>query len=202
MQPASKGLTIPGEEGDRSFRDLCDLSDNDSEGGSVSPREPLSSPHAHRSSPTPTNPNSHHDLNMNAAGAAAELSAAAQRFITQQLSTVPMELELRPSGSGVGLGVWTKQTITRGTRYGPFLGKWTANAKDPSFAWEPLVPTPSLVPSHPHLNLFSFISLPPLHPGFFSSQRGKSEFRLGFYLEGGGEGVGEGGGSEVSLRAS
>ncbi|KAK4311877.1 hypothetical protein Pmani_016661 [Petrolisthes manimaculis] len=150
---------VPGEEGDRSFRDLCDLSENDSEGGSVSPREPLSSPHAHRSSPTPTNPNSHHDLNMNAAGAAAELSAAAQRFITQQLSTVPMELELRPSGSGVGLGVWTKQTITRGTRYGPFLGKWTANAKDPSFAWE----------------------------------RGKSEFRLGFYLEGVGEGVGEGG---------
>lgn len=73
---------------------------------------------------------------MNAASAAAEFSAAAQRFITQQLSTVPTELELRPSSTGVGLGVWAKQTITRGTRYGPFLGKWTGNAKDPSFAWE------------------------------------------------------------------
>lgn len=73
---------------------------------------------------------------MNAAGAAAELSAAAERFITQQLSAVPPELELRPSSTGVGVGVWSKQSISRGTRYGPFLGKWTANAKDPSLAWE------------------------------------------------------------------
>ncbi|XP_063889664.1 histone-lysine N-methyltransferase PRDM16-like isoform X4 [Scylla paramamosain] len=127
---------VPGEEGDRSFRDLCDLSEADSEGGSVSPRGPLSSPHAPRGSPTPTNTPDAHDLNMNAAGAAAELSAAAERFITQQLSAVPPELELRPSSTGVGVGVWSKQSISRGTRYGPFLGKWTANAKDPSLAWE------------------------------------------------------------------
>ncbi|XP_071526802.1 transcription factor hamlet-like isoform X2 [Panulirus ornatus] len=127
---------VPGEEGERSFRDLCDLSEADSEGGSVSPRDPLSSPHAHRGASTPTNTPDTHDLNMNAAGAAAELSAAAERFITQQLSAVPVELELRPSGTGVGVGVWAKQPISRGTRYGPFLGKWTANAKDPTLAWE------------------------------------------------------------------
>ncbi|KAK8393656.1 hypothetical protein O3P69_006768 [Scylla paramamosain] len=133
---AASRLFFPGEEGDRSFRDLCDLSEADSEGGSVSPRGPLSSPHAPRGSPTPTNTPDAHDLNMNAAGAAAELSAAAERFITQQLSAVPPELELRPSSTGVGVGVWSKQSISRGTRYGPFLGKWTANAKDPSLAWE------------------------------------------------------------------
>ncbi|XP_042219347.1 histone-lysine N-methyltransferase PRDM16-like [Homarus americanus] len=133
--PPQQDNLVPGEEGDRSFRDLCDLSEADSEGGSVSPRDPLSSPHAHRGSSTPTNADAH-DLNMNAAGAAAELSAAAERFITQQLSAVPLELEVRPSSTGVGVGVWTKQNIARGTRYGPFLGKWTANAKDPGLAWE------------------------------------------------------------------
>lgn len=120
----------------------------------MSPRGPLSSPHAPRGSPTPTNTPDSHDLNMNAAGAAAELSAAAERFITQQLSAVPPELELRPSSTGVGVGVWSKQNISRGTRYGPFLGKWTANAKDPSLAWEVstytatvLVPLPPLTNS-------------------------------------------------------
>lgn len=102
----------------------------------MSPRGLLSSPHAPHGSPTPTTTPDAHDLNMKAAGAAAELSAAAQRFITQQLSSVPSELELRPSSAGVGVGVWPKQGLARGTRYGPFLGKWTANAKDPSLAWE------------------------------------------------------------------
>ena len=68
-----------------------------------------------------------------------ELSAAAERFITQQLSAVPLELELRPSGAPGAcgaLGVWARQGLIRGTRYGPFLGKWTAQAKDPNLAWE------------------------------------------------------------------
>ncbi|XP_068242407.1 transcription factor hamlet-like isoform X1 [Palaemon carinicauda] len=154
-------VMVPGEGSDRSFRDLCDLSEIDSEGRSVSsPRGPLSSPrdsqsslrdsqghlsspHAHLTSPrphrtpsTPTSTSEAHDLNMNSAGAAAELSAVAERFITQQLCSVPLELEVRPSSTGVGVGVWTKQVIVRGTRYGPFLGKWTANAKDPGLAWE------------------------------------------------------------------
>lgn len=137
MFPQPQDSLVPGEEGERSFRDLCELSEADSEGGSVSSRDPLSSPHAHRLSSTPTHtPDHSHDLNMSASGAAAELSAAAERFITQQLSAVPLELEVRPSSVGVGVGVWAKQPIVRGTRYGPFLGKWTANAKDPGLAWE------------------------------------------------------------------
>ncbi|MPC67814.1 hypothetical protein E2C01_062001 [Portunus trituberculatus] len=109
------GWALPGEEGDRSFRDLCDLSEADSEAGSVSPRGPLSSPHAPRGSPTPTNTPDSHDLNMNAAGAAAELSAAAERFITQQLSAVPPELELRPSSTGVD-GIMMRVAETRWRR--------------------------------------------------------------------------------------
>ncbi|XP_033611519.1 histone-lysine N-methyltransferase MECOM isoform X3 [Cryptotermes secundus] len=45
---------------------------------------------------------------------------------------VPPELELREPGSGV----WTRQHVSRGTRYGPFLGKWTPEPLDPRYAWE------------------------------------------------------------------
>jgi hypothetical protein len=45
---------------------------------------------------------------------------------------IPPELELREPGSGV----WTRQRVTRGTRYGPFLGKWTPEPIDPRYAWE------------------------------------------------------------------
>lgn len=126
----------------------------------MSPRGPLSSPHAPRGSPTPTSTPDTHDLNMNAAGAAAELSAAAERFITQQLSSVPPELELRPSSTGVGVGVWAKQSIARGTRYGPFLGKWTANAKDPNMAWEVSTAAVLVLPPPPN-SLYSSGGFPP-----------------------------------------
>jgi hypothetical protein len=45
---------------------------------------------------------------------------------------VPPELELREPGSGV----WTRQHVSRGIRYGPFLGKWTPEPIDPRYAWE------------------------------------------------------------------
>ncbi|XP_069668872.1 transcription factor hamlet-like isoform X2 [Periplaneta americana] len=45
---------------------------------------------------------------------------------------VPPELELRDPGSGV----WTRQHVSRGARYGPFLGKWTPEPIDPRYAWE------------------------------------------------------------------
>ncbi|XP_054267051.1 transcription factor hamlet-like [Macrosteles quadrilineatus] len=45
---------------------------------------------------------------------------------------VPPELEVR------GCGVWTRGVIHRGTRYGPFLGKWTSDRPhDPQTYWEP-----------------------------------------------------------------
>lgn len=45
---------------------------------------------------------------------------------------IPPELVLRDPGSGV----WTRQHISRGTRYGPFVSKWTSEPIDPRYAWE------------------------------------------------------------------
>lgn len=46
---------------------------------------------------------------------------------------VPHELELRSSGAE---GVWTKTAIPRGTKYGPYIGKWLQKPIDMRFAWE------------------------------------------------------------------
>lgn len=46
---------------------------------------------------------------------------------------IPHELELRGAGAE---GVWTKTTIPRGTKYGPFMGKWLQKPIDMRFAWE------------------------------------------------------------------
>ncbi|KAG8242643.1 hypothetical protein J6590_061871 [Homalodisca vitripennis] len=44
---------------------------------------------------------------------------------------LPPELELRT------YGVWARQTIPRGTRFGPYLGKWTTERpSDPQAFWE------------------------------------------------------------------
>lgn len=45
---------------------------------------------------------------------------------------VPPELEVRERGEGVR----AKKDIPKGTRYGPFLGKWLGEPIDPRFAWE------------------------------------------------------------------
>jgi hypothetical protein len=45
---------------------------------------------------------------------------------------IPPELELRDPGSGV----WTRHHVSRGTRYGPFVGKLTPEPIDPRYAWE------------------------------------------------------------------
>jgi hypothetical protein len=34
------------------------------------------------------------------------------------------------------LGVWAVETIPQGTRFGPFMGKWTMEPSNPKFAWE------------------------------------------------------------------
>lgn len=63
-----------------------------------------------------------------AAGEAVRLRAHHDLMATP----VPPELELRDPGSGV----WTRQHVPRGTRYGPFLGKWVPEPVDPRYAWE------------------------------------------------------------------
>jgi hypothetical protein len=45
---------------------------------------------------------------------------------------IPPELELRDPGSGV----WARHHVSRGTRYGPFVGKLTPEPIDPRYAWE------------------------------------------------------------------
>lgn len=45
---------------------------------------------------------------------------------------LPKELKLRESGRGV----WAKEKIPRGTKYGPFIGKWVSDPVDSRFAWE------------------------------------------------------------------
>lgn len=44
--------------------------------------------------------------------------------------SLPSELELREAG------VFTKNSISKGTRYGPFQGKWASVPQDHRFAWE------------------------------------------------------------------
>ncbi|XP_068082759.1 transcription factor hamlet [Anabrus simplex] len=45
---------------------------------------------------------------------------------------VPSDLELR----GPGAGVWTRQPVGRGSRYGPFVGKFATEPIDARYAWE------------------------------------------------------------------
>jgi len=45
---------------------------------------------------------------------------------------IPPDLEVRDPGSGV----WTRHHVSRGTRYGPFVGKLTPEPIDPRYAWE------------------------------------------------------------------
>lgn len=44
--------------------------------------------------------------------------------------SLPVELEIRESG------VYAKCNIPKGTKYGPFQGKWAGLPQDPRFAWE------------------------------------------------------------------
>ncbi|XP_014289532.1 transcription factor hamlet isoform X2 [Halyomorpha halys] len=46
-------------------------------------------------------------------------------------SRPPAEVELRGSA-----GIYARELIPQGVRYGPFMGKWVPKPLDPSFAWE------------------------------------------------------------------
>ncbi|KAJ8980783.1 hypothetical protein NQ317_019449 [Molorchus minor] len=52
------------------------------------------------------------------------------REIILASGTLPPELELRENG------VFAKGNISKGTRYGPFQGKWASSPQDTRFAWE------------------------------------------------------------------
>ena len=56
---------------------------------------------------------------------------------TEQLLTEMARLQGPPPELDIELGsVYARTQILRGTRYGPFLGKWTNEPIDKRFAWE------------------------------------------------------------------
>ncbi|XP_044595350.1 histone-lysine N-methyltransferase MECOM-like isoform X3 [Cotesia glomerata] len=52
---------------------------------------------------------------------------------------IPSEVEVGKSSSGSAL-VRARKEIPRGTRFGPFLGKWASEPHNPRYAWEVRVP--------------------------------------------------------------
>ena len=77
-----------------------------------------------------------------AASSASNLQAEAARHFLHQLSSShalnpPSQVDLRESSiNNADLGVWAVETIPQGTRFGPFMGKWTMEPSNPKFAWE------------------------------------------------------------------
>jgi hypothetical protein len=69
-----------------------------------------------------------------AAAAAAAAMAATRSFLEKLNSShalnPPPQIELRD------FGVWAKENVSAGTRYGPFLGKWALEPTNQAYAWE------------------------------------------------------------------
>ena len=70
------------------------------------------------------------------------IQAEAARHFLNQLSAShalgpPSHVGLRESSvNGSELGVWANETIPQGTRFGPFMGKWTLEPANMKYAWE------------------------------------------------------------------
>ena len=80
---------------------------------------------------------------MSAAAATARealTSEAAKNFLhtlnASHALNPPPNIELKESTKGGGLGVWSKELIPGGTRFGPFLGKWALEPINLRYAWE------------------------------------------------------------------
>ena len=76
-----------------------------------------------------------------AAAAAASINPeAAKSFLmhTSHALSQPPSVELRPSKANQksSLGVYALETLSTGTRFGPFLGKWAFEPGNPNQAWE------------------------------------------------------------------
>jgi len=62
----------------------------------------------------------------------SESDSTLRRFKSNYCN-LPHEVDVR----GPGKGVWAVAVIGRGTRFGPFLGKWTtSDSVDPLYSWE------------------------------------------------------------------
>ena len=57
--------------------------------------------------------------------------------LAAQLALPPSQLEFGQSSVAHGSrGVWTRTSVSAGTRFGPFLGKWVLEPDNEEFAWE------------------------------------------------------------------
>ena len=82
-------------------------------------------------------------------GGSPNFQAEAARQFLHQLTAShalnpPAQVDLRESSVAKSeLGVWANEKIPAGTRFGPFMGKWTMEATNPKYAWEvrKLLPT-------------------------------------------------------------
>ncbi|KAH0564164.1 hypothetical protein KQX54_009880 [Cotesia glomerata] len=76
---------------------------------------------------------------------------------------IPSEVEVGKSSSGSAL-VRARKEIPRGTRFGPFLGKWASEPHNPRYAWEHIMQ--EIMPKVSQENeetRFLFISAPLTH---------------------------------------
>ena len=71
---------------------------------------------------------------MAAAAAMAATRSFLEKLHSSHALTPPAAVELR--GDGGGAGVWARERVPAGTRYGPFLGKWALEPANPAYAWE------------------------------------------------------------------
>lgn len=67
----------------------------------------------------------HHQNGLN-----MDLMYLRAREVVLASGVLPSELEIREKG------VYARVTISKGTRYGPFQGKWAGSPQDTRFAWE------------------------------------------------------------------
>ena len=77
-----------------------------------------------------------------ASSATSNFQAEAARQFLHQLSAShalnpPSQVDLRESSVNKSeLGVWAVESIPQGTRFGPFMGKWSVEPTNPKYAWE------------------------------------------------------------------
>ena len=74
-----------------------------------------------------------------AASTASNFQAEAARQFLHQLTAnnPPSQVDLRESSINKSeLGVWAVEHIPQGTRFGPYMGKWTLEPSNPKYAWE------------------------------------------------------------------
>ena len=65
------------------------------------------------------------------------LTSAEMLVLQEYTPSIPGELHINKSSTGRGLGLWAvRGPIPQGTKYGPFLGNWVQEPRNPKYAWE------------------------------------------------------------------